>query len=361
MTSTKRYSKKGEVTEHYAKKPNGGGLFYLASGPEDGPVVIFVHGWPELSVSWRYQLPILGAMGFRAIAPDMPGYGRSDVYRTHEAYSLENLCKEMMFLIDSLGVEKAVWVGHDWGSMVVCAVATHHPERCYAAANLALPFFTGDLGLDGFIGTVDREVYPADQYPSGQWEYMNYYIENFDRAGAAFDANTTNTIKALFRSGDPSGAGKPNASALVRKNDGWFGQGRGAPDLPLDEKVLSEEDLHQYASALHKHGFFGPDAYYMNSERNAEFAKRMANGGYLDMPILFVLADYDFYCECNKSRLADEMRKRCRNLTTVSVESSHWIAQEKPVEVNAALIHWLATEAKVWPKLAPPKWGPVRS
>jgi pimeloyl-ACP methyl ester carboxylesterase len=353
--------KTSTITEHYAKKPDGTGLFYLASGPEDGPLVIFVHGWPELSVSWRHQLPTLGALGFRAIAPDMPGYGRSTVYKNQDAYSTENLVKEMLFLIDSLGAEKAVWVGHDWGSPVAWAMASHHPDRCHAVASLCVPFRSAELGLQGLVGTVDRSVYPADIYPAGQWEYMLFYEENFAKATAGFDINPVNTIKALFRRGDPDGVGKPAGTAEIRRQGSWFGEGQGAPDLPLDEAVLSVEELHQYASALTRNGFFGPDSYYMNHERNADYGRRMVNGGYLDMPALFILADYDFYCECNRSALADEMRKHCRDLTTVSIPASHWVAQEKPVEVNAALVHWLATEAKIWPKLAPPKWGSLRS
>ena len=355
--------KSGTITEHYAKKSDGkGGIFYLAAGPEDGPLVIFLHGWPELSVSWRHQLPVLGALGFRAIAPDMPGYGRSNVYDTHEAYSIENCVNEMLFLIDSLGAEKAVWVGHDWGSPTAWSMASHHPERCHAVASLCVPFRTADLGFGGFADTVDREVYPKDKFPAGQWEYQVYYEESFAKAKAAFEVNTVNTIKALFRRGDPNGVGQPAGTAFTRINKGWFGDpDAGAPDLPLDEAVLSVEELHQYASALHRNGFFGPDSYYMNHERNAEYGTRRVNGGYIDMPSLFILADYDFYCECNKSQLADQMRKYCRNLTTVSVESSHWAAQEKPVEINAALVHWLATQAMIWPEMAPPKWGPIKS
>src|SRR5215813_1860303 len=96
------------VTEHTAKSARHTS-FYLASGPEDGPLIVFVHGWPELSISWRHQLPVFGGMGFRAIAPDMRGYGRSSVYKSHGDYALENTVADMMELLDSLGGRKAVW------------------------------------------------------------------------------------------------------------------------------------------------------------------------------------------------------------------------------------------------------------
>ena len=78
------------VTEHAAEVGAPAATFYLASGPEDGPLVVFVHGWPELSISWRHQLPCLGALGFRAVAPDMRGYGRSYIPSTHEEVAHEH-------------------------------------------------------------------------------------------------------------------------------------------------------------------------------------------------------------------------------------------------------------------------------
>jgi pimeloyl-ACP methyl ester carboxylesterase len=87
--------------------------FHLACGREEAPPIIFVHGWPELSISWRHQLPCFASLGFRAIAPDMRGYGRSSVYPKHEDYALANAVHDMLELLDSLGHEKAIWVGHD--------------------------------------------------------------------------------------------------------------------------------------------------------------------------------------------------------------------------------------------------------
>ena len=83
------------ITEHVTKSPRHT-TFYLACGPASGPPIIFVHGWPELSLSWRHQLPCFSALGFRAIAPDMRGYGRSSVPSRHEAYALELIVADML-------------------------------------------------------------------------------------------------------------------------------------------------------------------------------------------------------------------------------------------------------------------------
>ena len=92
---------------------------YLACGPSSGPRIYFVHGWPELSLSWRHQLYALGNVGFRAIAPDMRGYGKSSVYHSHGDYAQTEIVKDMLELHEAAGDGKAVWVGHDWGSPVV--------------------------------------------------------------------------------------------------------------------------------------------------------------------------------------------------------------------------------------------------
>jgi pimeloyl-ACP methyl ester carboxylesterase len=337
------------ITEHITESPRHR-TFYLAAGPEEGPLIIFVHGWPELSLSWRYQLPCLASLGFRAIAPDMRGYGRSSVYRTHDAYAQEHIVADMIELLDSLKTERAVWVGHDWGSPVVWNIASHHPERCLAVASLCVPYYTIERGLDSVIPLVDRRVYPEREYPAGQWEYMRFYEENFAKVTGQFDADPYKLVKALFRKGDPSGVMKPARTAMVRKDGGWFRGAPCAPDVPRDPDVVSEEDLQVYAESLKRNSFFGPDSWYMNHAANAAYAARAVNDGYLDMPVLFLAARYDYTCESVTSRLAEPMRARCRDLTEKIIASGHWMAQEKPVQVNAALMQWLDTRVpQAWP------------
>ena len=337
------------VTEHTIATPRHT-TFFLACGAEDAPAIIFLHGWPELSLSWRHQLPVFAALGFRAIAPDMRGYGRSGVYGRHEDYALEPIVDDMIELLSALGRDRAVWVGHDWGSPVVWSLASHHPERCHAIANLCVPYLPGGFGPQSFLPLVDRSVYPEAQYPAGQWDYQLFYEENFDTARRHFEADVESTIKALFRKGNPALKGKPSRTSDVRRRGGWFAPLERAPPVPLDSDVISEEDLAVYVSGLERNGFFGPDSWYMNHARNAEYARRARNGGRLAMPVLFLHGAYDYVCETITSRLAEPMRGSCEDLTEVVVPSGHWMAQERPVEVNAALTRWLATKvADVWP------------
>ena len=318
--------------------------FYLESGAEDAPLIVFVHGWPELSISWRHQLPCFASLGFRAIAPDMRGYGRSSVYPRHEDYALEHAVADMLELLDALGRDKAVWVGHDWGSPVVWSLASHHPERCHGVANLCVPYFAQGFAPATLLPLIDRAVYPEAQFPAGQWDYQLFYEERFDTARAAFEANVRNTVKALFRKGNPTAKGKPSRTATVCRDGGWFGGAGQAPDLPMDTDLLTVTDLETYVAGLERNGFFGPDSWYMNHARNLEYARRAVNGGTLSMPVLFLHGEYDYTCETVASRLADPMRRDCKSLTEVRVPSGHWMAQEKPQIVNAALAKWLAVQ-----------------
>lgn len=336
------------VTEHVVKTGRHTS-FYLACGPQDGAPIIFVHGWPELSLSWRHQLPVFGAMGFRAIAPDMRGYGRSSAPPRHDDYEIEKIVGDMIELADELGIERAVWVGHDWGSPVVWGVASHHPDRCHGVANLCVPYVPNGR----FFDLIDRTVYSEDEYPAGQWDYQLFYLESFETARSGFEANVEGTVKLLFRKGDPSGAGKPAVTASIRRNGGWF-PGGAAPDLPKDDDVLTEQDFRAYSAALKRNGFFGPDSWYMNPAANAAYQERSVNGGRLTMPVLFLHAEYDYVCETVRSHLADPMREACDNLSEVVVKSGHWMAQEKPAEVNAALARWLSVQL-------PQLWAPMRT
>ncbi len=340
------------VTEHVYES-DGHTTFYRASGPEKGTPIIFVHGWPELSLSWRHQLAAFGALGFRCIAPDLRGYGRSSIYREHSDYALEPIVGDMLALADGLGIDRAIWVGHDWGSPVVWSMASHHPDRCHGAVSLCVPYRTLDVGFEAVLELVNRERYPAETYPAGQWEYMRFYEENFETATRTFEANPYNTAKLLFRKGNPEGFGQIANTAMTRRNGGWFGELGEAPDLPRDADVISEEELDEYATYLAQNGFFGPDSYYMNHERNGAYGAA-AQKPVLEMPVLFVAAQYDYVCDAVTSDLAVPMRQYCTDLTERLVYSGHWMAQERPGDVNSALAQWLAANFEpLWLTSAP--------
>jgi len=320
---------------------DGHKTFYREDGPKDGPLMVFVHGWPELSYSWRHQLPAMARLGFHAVAPDLRGYGQSSKYDSHADFAQEKVVADMLSLADALGADSAVWVGHDWGSPTVWNIASHHPDRCRAVASLCVPYATLEYGVDQVIELVDRNIYPVDEYPVGQWDYQLYYQECFEQAQATMEADVESTLKALFRAGNADAVGQPAMTALIRASGGWFGGADRAPDLPLDPRVISVSDLAVYSEALRGSGFFGANSYYMNHEVNTSYAKTALGEGRLSMPALFIAARYDSVCESVDSPLARPMRAKCSNLTESIVDSGHWMAQECPGAVNDVLETWL--------------------
>lgn len=339
------------VTEHLAASPRHT-THYLSCGAADAPLIVFVHGWPELSISWRHQLRCFAELGFRAVAPDMRGYGRSTVHPATADYAVEHIVADMLELLDSLGRDAAFWVGHDWGAPIVWSLAQHHAARVTGVASLCVPYHPAGFSIANLVPLVDRALYPADAYPVGQWDYHLYYEESFDQARAAFDADPRATVKALFRKGHPGGRGKPSRTATTRRDGGWFGAAGRAPDVPIDADVLDPESLDAYAEALARNGFFGPDAWYMNAAANTAYGQRATGSGGLAMPVLFFHGLYDYVCETIDSRLAEPMRASCADLTEIALPTGHWMAQERPELVNAGLARWLAQKF-------PARWHPL--
>ena len=316
--------------------------FYMAAGSEENIPVIFCHGWPELSLTWRSQIEPVAALGFYAVAPDMRGYGRSTIHTKREDYRMEAIVGDMIELLDSLGAEKAIWIGHDWGAGIVWSIAQQHPDRCHGVANICVPYFPTGLSEDALVKTVDRRIYPAQQFPHGQWDYWRFYQENFDLATKGFEQNVQNTVHTLFRSVDPSFLDQPSMSASISMRGGWFGpDGAGAPPLPRDEKVLSEEEAKIYIMYLEKNGFFGPDAWYVNGEENRAYTEKVRDNWILDIPVHFVHAKYDNVCTTAHPAMSAPMREHCPQLTESVVDSSHWVAQENPKALAAALTGWI--------------------
>jgi pimeloyl-ACP methyl ester carboxylesterase len=164
------------------------------------------------------------------------------------------------------------------------------------------------------------------------------------------NANVYQFMKLVFRKGNPAAEGHRAFSATTRRRGGFVGPGE-IPDLPRDDDIVTEADLRSYVAALERNGFYGPTAWYMNHQVNAEYAGQALNDGYLELPVLFLNAQYDYICECTHSRLAEPMRTYCRRLTEETIRAGHWLAQEKPLEVSAALVKWLATAvADIWPR-----------
>jgi soluble epoxide hydrolase/lipid-phosphate phosphatase len=341
------------ITEHVLRSPRHT-TSYLAAGPPNGALMIFVHGWPATARTWKHQLHCFAALGFRVVAPDMRGYGNSTVHGSSDAYAQEHVVADMLELLAHLGRHSAVWIGHDWGSPTVWNLAAHHPDSCVAVANLCVPYARLERGLDALLSSVNRTTYPAETYPAGQFDYMAYYEQHADQVIELFDSAPASVVKAFYRRGDQASIGTVSRTAVISRDGGWFGGAGSVPDVPLDTAVLDEVDHAALAASFARNGFAGPTAYYLNHAANRAFASRAPGDGHLDLPVLFVGAAYDQVADVVTTDAAEPMRRWCRDLTEITIDAGHWVALEQPEKVNAVLAHWLATRTgSFWPSGLP--------
>src|SRR5919108_3192572 len=124
--------------EHREVEVNGLRMHVAQQG--SGPLVVLLHGFPELWYSWRHQLPVLAEAGYHPVAPDLRGYGGSDASATDEGYAPSNMAADIVGLLDALGAETAVLVGHDWGANIAWACAELFPERVAGLVALSVPY-----------------------------------------------------------------------------------------------------------------------------------------------------------------------------------------------------------------------------
>ncbi len=290
-----------------------------------GPAVVFCHGFPDLAYGWRHQLPAVAAAGFRAIAPDQRGYGGSSAPPAVADYGLTELCGDLVGLLDALEIERAIFVGHDWGGFVVWGMSVLHPERVNGVAGLCtpyMPFPSVATHLAVVAGEVDRQ-----------------YVAWFQEAGTAeaeMDANVRPILTRILRSGAPLEDLLRFALADGALNMNPFKNAAAWPVLgePLGDPAV----LDHYCDVYERTGFRGGINWYRNIDRNAaehpEVGRRK-----LDIPCLMLTAERD---PGLRPEFAEPMRDLCSNLEIHLVEKvGHWVQQEAPETVNAHLITWL--------------------
>jgi pimeloyl-ACP methyl ester carboxylesterase len=225
---------------HRSTQANGIAMHVAEAG--DGFPVVMCHGFPELWYSWRHQIPALAAAGYRAIAPDMRGYGGTDAPAEPAQYTMKILCADMAGLLDALGIERAVFVGHDWGGPVAWQMGLRYPERVAAIAGLNTPYSppaTGartTIALRDAFGLTDRTF------------YMRYF--HTDAAQQEFEADVRTNLAKTFM-------------PYTRAQDLWTfatvgGDGSGAwANVPPPETFLTDEELDVYTQAFEETGIRG--------------------------------------------------------------------------------------------------------
>ena len=287
-----------------------------------GSPVVLLHGFPELAYSWRHQLPALADAGFRAIAPDQRGYGRTTVPTAVGDYRMSDLIADVHGLLDALELDSAAFIGHDWGSLVLWQMAMLAPERIDKLAILNIPHFPR-APIDP-IGIM-RERFGND-----------FYIVNFqdsDEADRVFENDPRHFINRMMRK-----------NQLTREQFGKLPPEHQVVSLlrltkseqASGDALLTDEELDYYAREFSRSGFTGPINWYRNWSHN--WKQLDGVNQQIDIPTLFIGADNDVLIGLQH---IEGMKPLMSDLTIHMLECGHWTQQEKPIEVNRLLLDWL--------------------
>jgi pimeloyl-ACP methyl ester carboxylesterase len=317
---------------------------YIECGPPDGPLMIFLHGWPGIGLLWRAQMEAFAADGWHCVAPDLRGYGGSSAPATNDAYTTKEIVADMAELHDHLGGKPAIWVGHDWGSPLAGALAAHEPERSRGVVLVSLAYFPDGFALPTLVSLVERALYPVDQYPDGQWDYFRYYTTHFEAAVEDLDADQAASLASIYQPGNAAAIGNVPPSALVTRNGGRYGAAHRAPPTQADPALWPPADFDVLVDAFTAHGFRPANAWYVNDEANIAYARQAPNAGRLSQPLLYVNGDWDVICSSTGNRQGEPMRAACTDLTVTSVAAGHWLPLERKAELVQAIRHWLQSK-----------------
>jgi pimeloyl-ACP methyl ester carboxylesterase len=301
---------------------NGIELFVLEQG--EGPLVLLCHGWPELSYSWRHQIPAIAEAGFHVVAPDMRGFGRTSAPADVAAYSIFDTAGDMVALVTALDEKQAVIVGHDWGAPVAWHAAMFRPDMFTKVAGLSVPppFRGRSRPLESLR---ERGV-------------TNFYWQYFQTPGVAeaeFERDPALTIRKVLGRGvsDP-------AAMFIAEGKGFLGNIGQVEKLP---DWLSEADIAHFADAFRQSGFRGGLNWYRNLDRNWDLTAPW-QGAQIHQPSLFLAGSGDSVITgLIGSKRVTELEKVLPNLRQKLIidGAGHWVQQERPDEVNAALIPFL--------------------
>ncbi|XP_061994053.1 uncharacterized protein LOC133711991 [Rosa rugosa] len=262
-----------EGVEHRTVKVNGINMHVAEKG--QGPVVLLLHGFPELWYSWRHQIQTLASLGYRAIAPDLRGFGDTDAPADSSSYTCFHVVGDLVALLDAVvGDQENVFViGHDWGALMAWYLCLFRPDRVKALVNLSVQF----IPRNPQSKTIEsmKAAYGDD-----------YYICRFQEPGE---------IEAEFAQ---IGTARVIREFLTLRHPGplFLPKGKGfghPPDAPIAlPSWLSEDDVNYYVSKFEKKGFTGGLNYYRNFDRNWELLAPWI-GAQVKVPVKFIVGDQD--------------------------------------------------------------------
>lgn len=310
------------------------GLHFQVAEQGQGPLVLLCHGFPETSHAWRHQLPALAQAGYRAVAPDLRGFGGSDCPSSVEAYGLLELVGDLVGLVDALGEQQAVVVGNDWGATLAWQAARLRPDRFRAVAGLGVP-------LMGRAPMLPSQLFPK---MDDAWFYIHYFLEP-GLAEHELQADVELSLRKIYfaasgEAGPRDEATTPNPFGMVSRRQAFL------DTLPTPTKLpswLTSEDMSTFVKAFSRTGFAGGLNYYRNLDRNWR-CEAAFDGLRVEVPALFMVGERDTGLVMPGMKdiiqampaLAPQLRG-----SHVIPGAGHWLPQEAPDAVNSALLDFL--------------------
>ena len=312
-------------TKRRTVRANGIDLSVVDEGA--GPLVLLCHGFPELAYSWRHQIPVLAGAGYRVVAPDMRGYGRSDRPPDPAGYDMVNVADDLAGLLDGLGEDQAIFVGHDWGAAAVWSVATQHPGRVRAVAAFSVPYRPRSR----------RPPISSLKFLFGDTFFYMLYFQAIGPADAELARDPRQFLARFFF----SASGDAVAGFTTVRDH----HGTGLLDVldPMPDPLpawLTDADLDHYAAEFTRTGFTGGLNYYRAMDRTWERTED-AGDAHVGQPALFVAGERDPVVRMSPPSVMDGWVDDLR-ASVVIPGAGHWIQQERPDEVNEALVAFLA-------------------
>jgi pimeloyl-ACP methyl ester carboxylesterase len=311
---------------HRFLEANGIRLHIAEAGA--GPLVVLCHGFPESWRSWRHQLKALSEAGYHVVAPDMRGYGQTDRPDAVDQYTLFHLVGDVVGLVRALGEKSAVVVGHDWGAPVAWHCALFRPDIFRAVAALSVPFRPrGSARPTTLMPRTANEI------------FYQLYFQDEGVAEAEFEQDVRRTVRLVFGGGFDERGARVNV-AMTPRGGGFLKSAHPPAVLP---SWLSEADIDFYAAEFERTGFRGALNWYRNIDRNWELLAPWA-GAKVETPALYIAGEHDIVVKfpgaqqliANLGQLAPKLQRK-----VMLPHCGHWTQQEKPDEVNAALIDFL--------------------
>ena len=307
---------------------NGLDMFIAEAGVKGAPLVLCLHGFPECWASWRYQLPVLAQSGYHAVAPDLRGYGETRGAATVADCRLSRLAGDVVALIDALGAERAVLVGHDWGCALAWEVARTYPERVTAVVGLSVPYG----------GPSPRAPTEAMRELFGDHFFYMLYFQQAEVPERELGEDVRYSLRALFHNLSAEGM----ANFQVAPDDSGVLDSMRVPARP--SRWMREEDLDYYVARFEKTGFTGALNWYRAMDISWE-ESRADDNWTIQAPVLFLGGMQDPVLMFSQKALA-RMPDYVPNLNTVVLDQcGHWIQMEQAAEVNREMLAFLAEAA----------------